>query len=116
MSHNNCLFCKIVKGEIPAEKVYENKSVIGFKDIYPQAKIHLLFINKLHTENLNELVLKDPMQLVDLFEAISLFTEDSGLKEVGYRIVSNIGEKAGQSVFHSHIHVLSDESLGKFGA
>jgi len=113
---NDCLFCKIVKGDIPSDKVFENEFVLGFKDISPLAKQHLLFINKKHTTNLNELMTKDPEQLLNLFIAINEFTKKEGLDNDGYRVVTNIGAKAGQTVFHTHVHVLGGEQLRGFGA
>jgi len=112
----NCLFCKILKGEIPADKVFENENVIGFNDIAPQAPTHLLFIHKNHTANFNDITHNDPKGLVQVCEAIAEYTEKSGLKDAGYRVVSNIGETAGQSVFHTHFHILSAPRLGRFGS
>lgn len=111
----DCLFCKISKKDIPVDIVYENKSVIGFKDINPQAKIHLLFIHKNHTKNINDLMKNDSSQIGDLFQAVQAYTSENGMEEEGFRAVTNCGEKAGQSVFHTHIHVLGGERLGRFG-
>ena len=113
---NNCIFCKITEEKIPATKVYEDESTIGFKDLNPQAKIHLLFIHKRHTKDINDLTQNDPSQLKDLFSAISKFTIESDLALKRYRIVTNLGSDAGQTVFHTHLHVLGGETLGHFGA
>lgn len=112
----NCIFCKIVDGKIPATTVYQDENVIGFKDLSPQATIHLLFINKKHTQNINDLVDNDPNQLKELFEAISKFSSESELSKKGFRIVTNLGPDAGQTVFHTHLHVLGGEPLGQFGS
>lgn len=112
----NCLFCKILKREIPADKVFENDNVIGFVDINPQAPTHLLFIHKNHSSDFNDITHNDPKALVQVCEAISEHTEKTGLKEAGYRVVTNIGETAGQSVFHTHFHILSAPRLGRFGS
>lgn len=113
---DDCLFCKIVKGEIPSTKVFENKHIFAFKDINPQAENHLLFIHKEHTKNVHEMARDNIHSLGRLFHAISEYTEnESNLYKNGYRVVSNIGESAGQTVFHAHIHVLADTSLGSFG-
>jgi histidine triad (HIT) family protein len=112
---NDCLFCKIISGAIPAEKVYEKNNVIGFKDINPLAPIHLLFIHKNHTKDLNDFCANDPNGLMELISAIAKYSEEKGLKQSGYRVVSNIGTSSGQSVFHTHFHVLSGPRLGKFG-
>ena len=109
----DCLFCKIIRGEIPSTKVFENEKVLGFKDIQPCAKIHNLFIHKEHTTNLKEM---PSSQLVDLFEAIKEWSETSESLRDGFRVVSNVGEYAGQTVFHTHFHVLGGELLGDFGA
>lgn len=112
----DCLFCKIIKGEIPSEKVFENESVYGFKDISPLAKEHYLFIHKNHTANINEIADLAPEQLTDVFKGISAFTKKSGLTEKGFRVVTNYGPYAGQTVFHTHFHVLGGEPLKGFGA
>ncbi len=111
----NCLFCKIVKGEIPIEKVYEDDDVLGFKDIAPMAPIHLLFIHKEHTANMVELVDFHEDHLLPLFKAVTNYAKEQKFVEGGFRIVSNIGPDAGQSVFHTHLHLLSGDRLGKFG-
>ena len=110
----NCLFCKIAKGIIPAQKVFENEHVFGFVDIHPQAKIHLLFVHKKHTENINEMS-GDPDSIAQMFQGIADYTKGGELSKNGYRIVSNQGLNAGQSVFHTHFHVLGGEALGHFG-
>lgn len=112
---SDCLFCKIVAGEIPATKVFENETVIGFVDIYPQAKIHLLFIHKDHTENVAEMS-ESPEDIGEVFTAIGKYTKDQGLDQKGFRVVTNSGRLAGQSVFHTHFHILSGEQLGRFGS
>jgi histidine triad (HIT) family protein len=113
---SDCIFCKIISGVIPTEKVYEKNNVVGFKDINPLAPIHLLFIHKNHTTDLNDFCTKDPTGLMELIAAITEYSEEKGLKQSGYRVVSNIGSSSGQSVFHTHFHVLSAPRLGKFGA
>lgn len=112
----DCIFCKILEGKIPATKIFEDDNVLGFKDLNPQAKIHVLFIHKRHTKNINELSLNDPSQLVDLFNAIRLYTERENLTSDGFRIVTNQGPHAGQTVFHTHLHILAGEPLGHFGS
>lgn len=110
-----CLFCKIIQNEIPVKKVYENEKVLGFEDIGPQAQTHLLFIHKSHTDHINELSQYDSPQLVDIFEAIRIYTQENKLEKEGFRIVTNVGKNAGQTVFHTHFHVLGGEKLGPFG-
>jgi histidine triad (HIT) family protein len=113
---NDCLFCKIVKGEIPATKVYEDEKVIGFKDLRPQAKIHHLFIHKNHSKNLNDLISQEPTQASEILGAITYYASQEKLVEPGYRVVTNIGPNAGQTVFHTHFHLLGGEGLGHFGS
>lgn len=113
---SDCIFCKLVEGKIPSNKIYEDDNVLGFKDLHPQAAVHQLFIHKRHTENINELSKNDPAQLADLFNGIRLYTEKEGLTEKGFRVVTNLGAHAGQTVFHTHLHVLGGEPLGHFGS
>lgn len=112
---DNCLFCKIIKGEIPSTKVYEDDHVLGFVDIYPQAKTHLLFVHKVHTSNINEMA-DEPCTVGEVFTAIKKFTTSAGLTKNGFRVVTNLGPEAGQTVFHTHFHVLGGEKLGRFGS
>lgn len=109
---SDCLFCKIINGDIPSEKVFENEKVYAFKDIYPLAKEHYLFISKIHTENVNE---TNSEQIEEIFAAIKEFTQSNELEKNGFRVVTNIGEHGGQTVFHTHFHVLGGEQLKGFG-
>lgn len=113
---SDCIFCKIVEGKIPSNKIYEDEHVIGFKDLHPQAKVHNLFIHKKHSSDINDVAGNDPSQLTHLFQAIKHFTEKEGLDKTGFRIVTNQGRHSGQTVFHTHLHVLGGEGLGHFGA
>ncbi len=110
---SDCLFCKIVKGDIPSQKIYEDEWVLGFVDLYPQAKKHYLFIHKHHTKNINELS-SDEKSLGQIFTAISKFTNSENLEQDGFRVVTNLGKNAGQTVFHTHFHLLAGEKLGRF--
>jgi histidine triad (HIT) family protein len=111
----DCLFCKIAKNEIPCKKIYEDEAVLGFIDLHPQAKLHYLFIHKTHTKNINE-ISTDEKSLAQVFKAIKTFTEKEALDNDGFRVVTNLGKNAGQTVFHSHFHVLAGEKLGHFGS
>jgi histidine triad (HIT) family protein len=113
---SDCLFCKILNQEIPSDKVFENDLVYGFKDINPMSKDHFLFISKEHTRDISELINNESESLVDIFKAIDTFTKSNGLKENGYRVVNNLGKDGGQTVFHTHFHVLGGEKLKSFGA
>ena len=105
-----CIFCSIVKGEIPSEKVYEDELVMGFKDVNPVAPLHLLFIPKKHVVNVFD-ASEEPGLMEALFTAIRQYRDQEGLDADGVRIVTNAGESAGQSVFHFHVHVLSGRRL-----
>ncbi len=111
----DCLFCKIIKGDIPSTIIFENESILGFKDIYPQAKEHFLFISKKHSHDISDLMKTNPSDLTDIFQGIQDFTKGyEGLKD-GFRVVTNNGSLAGQTVFHTHFHVIGGEQLGSFG-
>ncbi len=110
---SSCIFCKIVKGEIPSTKVYEDEHVLAFKDINPIAKIHLLFVNKEHTSDIADLLVKDPKQVVQIFSAIQNHCKASGLEQKSFRIFTNKGSEAGQTVFHTHFHLISSDGSGR---
>lgn len=107
----NCLFCKIIKGEIPAAKVYEDDDMVIFKDIDPKAKNHHLCVPKSHFKLLADMTDKQGEMLLKCFKKIPTLVKELGL-ENGYRLVINQGDDAGQSVFHLHIHILSGQKMG----
>lgn len=109
----DCLFCKILKGEIPSSMVFENDNVFAFEDIHPMAKKHYLFISKHHSKNINEINAAD---LTNVFSAIKEFTISNDLEQNGFRVVTNVNDHGGQTVFHTHFHVLGGEQLRGFGA
>jgi histidine triad (HIT) family protein len=109
---SDCLFCGIIRGEINSKKVFENENVFGFVDIHPQAKEHYLFIHKAHSANINEMSEEEVSQV---FAGIKEFTKSSELTESGFRVVTNTGSDACQTVFHTHFHVLGGEQLSSFG-
>lgn len=111
----DCLFCKIAKGDIPTPKVFENEKVVAFKDLHPHSAKHFLFIHKNHTKDVNDMMSAEPTQAQDIFQAISEFTKSEGLLNDGYRVVTNVGAHGGQTIFHTHFHLLGGERLGKFG-
>ena len=106
-----CIFCKIISKEIPAEIIYEDEFALGFKDLNPLAPIHVLFIPKVHLENIYE-GFSNPKIVQKTFDAISKWVDEVGILD-DFRIVTNCGEKAGQSVFHLHFHVLSGRDKAK---
>ena len=115
MSHNDCIFCKIIEGKIPSSKVFENENVLAFKDLHPQASKHFLFVHKSHTPNINEMVLANSSHIGEVFSAIQQFSSQEKLDQSGFRIVTNLGPDAGQTVFHTHFHLLGGEPLKGFG-
>lgn len=117
MLKDDCLFCKIIKGQIPSEKIFENDKVFAFKDIHPQATQHYLVIPKFHVESLAHLDNSNTTVVNDLFRAADHISEMKGFKSKGYRSVINTGKNGGQTVFHLHLHIMSDEKMGpKFGS
>ncbi len=106
----NCIFCKIIAGEIPSEKVYEDWSMVVFRDIEPKAKIHLLCVPKDHFAYLTDLNDFRAELLGKILKKIAEKKDEWGLSE-GYRLVINQGENAGQTVHHLHIHILGGETL-----
>lgn len=106
----DCLFCKIVRGEIPSTKVFENEYVYAFRDIEPKAPTHILVIPKEHIGSVGEITPENSVTAARCLEAIPEIAKAEGLKN-GYRVISNIGEDGGQSVFHLHFHVLGGRKL-----
>lgn len=106
---SDCLFCKIASGDIPSSKVYEDELCYAFYDIDPQAPTHFLVIPKAHIASAAAVTPENSAVVAHIFEVIAKVTRELGLES--YRIVSNIGEQAGQSVFHLHFHVLSGRDM-----
>ena len=107
----DCLFCRIVAGEIPADVVHQDERAVAFRDINPQAPVHVLVIPRAHLESLDEATLKEEALLGHLLRVAARVANDQGLSEGGYRTVINTGAGAGQSVFHLHLHVIGGRSL-----
>ena len=107
---SDCLFCKIVAGDIPSTKVYEDETVLAFRDIAPQAPTHILVIPKAHIASVAELNAENSGVVAHIFEVIAQIAKAEGL-ENGYRVVSNCGEDAGQTVHHLHFHILGGRKL-----
>ena len=106
----DCLFCKIVAGEIPSTKVYEDELVFAFRDINPQAPTHILVIPKVHIASVQDITAANSAIVARIFEVIPQIAKAEGL-ENGYRVVSNCGPDAGQTVFHLHFHILGGKPL-----
>ncbi len=107
----DCLFCKMVRGEIPPETVYEDEQVLAFRDIHPQAPTHVLVIPKQHIATLNDLEADHAELMGRLFLAARAVAHQEGIAERGYRTVINCNAEAGQSVFHVHLHVLGGRPM-----
>ena len=106
----NCIFCNIINGKIPADKVYEDEACIIIKDIQPKAKIHLLLIPKTHYARIEEASVSESMELAFMLNKFSTMKDSFGL-EKGYRLIINQGEYGGQEVQHLHVHILGGEKL-----
>ena len=105
---DNCLFCKIIAGEIPSDKVYEDEQVYAFRDINPQAPVHVLIVPKKHMANILEC---DAESAAALTRAIRAIAKQEGVDESGFRVISNCGRDGAQSVNHLHIHLLGGQQL-----
>jgi histidine triad (HIT) family protein len=108
---SDCLFCKIIDGEIPSTKVYEDDQVLAFQDVNPQAPVHVLVVPKKHIPTLNDVSIDDNALLGHMFQAATRIAREAGTHETGYRTVFNVGAGAGQTVFHIHLHVLGGRPL-----
>lgn len=106
----DCIFCKIVGGEIPSQKVYEDDNVLAFRDINPEAPVHILIIPKAHIESADSISAENSNCIRKIFEVIPSIAANAGLSN-GYRIISNVGEDGGQSVRHLHFHLLGGKKL-----
>ena len=107
----DCLFCKIIKGEIPSKKAYEDDNVYAFWDIAPTAPVHILVIPKKHIATLNDVNGENAEVIAKIYEAIPKIAKENGIAEDGYRVVSNCNATAGQTVFHIHFHLLGGREL-----
>ena len=106
----NCIFCKIIAGDIPSTKVYEDEAILAFRDIAPQAPPHILVIPKVHIEDCNGISAENSAIVAHIFQVIPKIAAEEGL-EGGYRVVSNCGADAGQTVQHLHFHILGGKGL-----
>lgn len=107
----DCLFCKIISGDIPSKKVYEDETVYAFYDISPMAPVHVLIVPKEHISSMNEVTPENSAVISHIFEVAAKLASELGIAESGYRVVSNCGKDAGQTVFHLHFHLLGGKTL-----
>jgi histidine triad (HIT) family protein len=108
---SDCLFCRIIAGEIPVKPVYDDQSLTVIEDINPQAPLHVLVIPKAHIASLNDLVPEHDGLVGSMFRRAAAIARDRGYAERGFRTVFNTNREAGQSVFHIHLHLLAGRSL-----
>ena len=108
---SDCIFCKIITGQIPSNKVYEDEYLYAFHDINPAAPVHLLIVPKEHIASANEINMQNSHIVAKVFELSSKLARDLGISKNGYRVVNNCGEHGGQSVSHLHFHMLGGRQL-----
>lgn len=108
---SDCIFCKIIAGEIPSQRVYEDESVYAFRDISPQAPVHILIVPKEHVASVAELTAENSRLAAKCLEVAAKLAGTENLKN-GFRLISNTGSDAGQTVFHLHFHLLGGKSMG----
>ena len=109
---DNCIFCKIIKGEIPSEKVYEDEEILAFKDINTAAPMHILVIPKKHIETLLDVKEEDNYLIGKIYTTINKIAKDLGIEKDGFRVIANCGKDSGQEVMHIHFHLLAGKKLG----
>lgn len=106
----NCIFCKIINREIPGDIVYEDEDILAFKDINPQAPIHIIVIPKKHVTSILE---ADGEIATNIINAIQKIAKEQNIEEAGFRVITNCGKDAGQTVEHLHFHILAGKTLGE---
>ncbi|MBT5440046.1 MAG: histidine triad nucleotide-binding protein [Candidatus Marinimicrobia bacterium] len=108
---DNCLFCKIINGDIAAKKVYENEHIIAFNDIDPKAPVHILVIPKKHIRSINELNSSDINLAGEIILAAKKIAKDQGIDSKGFRVVFNTNDDGGQTVYHIHMHIMGGRQM-----
>ena len=111
MAAEDCLFCKILSGDVPADIVYESETAVAFRDIHPHAPSHVLIIPRKHVATINALETDDAQLVGELFLAAKQIARQEGIAERGYRVAMNCNAAAGQTVFHLHLHLLGGRDL-----
>ena len=107
----DCIFCKIVAGEIPSTKVYEDESILAFRDINPEAPVHILIIPKEHITSVDEINKDNSAVVAHIFEVAAMLAKENNISADGYRVVTNIGEAGGQTVKHLHFHLMGGRNF-----
>ena len=108
---DDCIFCKIIKGEIPSTKVYEDETMLAFRDINPQAPTHIIIVPKRHIASANEVTEENSHLVAHIFTKIPIIAKQEGIDKYGYRIINNCGKDGGQTVFHLHFHIIGGREL-----
>lgn len=106
-----CVFCEIIDGKIPSQKVYEDENILAFKDINPVAPVHIIVVPKHHIESMNDITESNSALVAAIFEKIPQIAKSQGIDS--YRVISNCGADAGQSVMHLHFHIIGGVELGE---
>ena len=109
---SDCIFCKIINGDLPTEKVYEDDKIIAFNDINPVAPVHILVIPKKHISSLADLSIEDERIIGKVYTVINKIAKEKHFINSGYRVIANCGEHGGQEVMHLHFHILAGKKLG----
>lgn len=107
-----CIFCKIINGQVPSEKVYEDEEILAFKDIHPAAPIHVLIIPKKHIATLMDIKEEDSSLMGKIIQTAKLIAKQLGIEEKGFRLIANCGPDSGQEVMHIHFHLLAGRTMG----
>ena len=115
MAEDNCIFCKIVSGEIPSKKIFEDEEVLAFDDINPQAPVHFLVIPKDHIETLDDLTEEHSRAIGHMLLKATELARQRGIADDGYRQIMNCKEAGGQVVFHLHLHIMGGRQMGAMG-
>lgn len=110
---DDCLFCKILAGEVPSDNVYEDDTMVVFKDLYPKAEVHLLAIPRVHISSLNEVTDEHDEIMAHMIKHLPRIAKEQGLDD-GFRTIINTGEGGGQIIFHLHMHLLGGKNLSGF--
>ncbi|MCX7714132.1 MAG: histidine triad nucleotide-binding protein [Clostridia bacterium] len=109
----DCIFCKIINGDIPSNKVYEDEFCLAFYDIAPQAPVHVIVVPKIHIPSANDITAENSKYISHIFECIPSIAEELGMAQAGYRLINNCGRDGGQTVEHLHFHILGGRTLGE---
>lgn len=109
----SCIFCKIANKEIPSNYVYETENLVAFRDLNPQAPVHILIVPKMHITSMNDINSENSTIVAEIFETVNIIAEQEGIKESGYRVISNCGDDGCQSVKHLHFHLVGGKKLSE---